>query len=153
MSAEEQDVDQPHTAPPGTARPAPGTPAAPDWPGRWVADRLGVTLEDTPPPTGGPSGPEPAAGGGTPLADLLGLELRWCDASDPAASLDEDVAVLALTHVDYRTGAMLDMAAVTRAAHEVGAVMLWDLCHSAGVVPVGLDAADVDFAVETTKAA
>jgi len=81
------------------------------------------------------------------VADLLGLELRWCDATDPAAALDRDVAVLALTHVDYRTGAMFDMAAVTRAAHDVGAVMLWDLCHSTGAVPVDLTAADADLAV------
>ena len=80
-------------------------------------------------------------------ADLLGLELRWCDPADPAASLDEDVAVLALTHVDYRSGAMFDMAAVTAAAHRVGAVALWDLCHSTGAVPVDLTAVDADLAV------
>jgi kynureninase len=81
------------------------------------------------------------------VADLLGLELRWCDPADPTAALDEDVAVLALTHVDYRTGAMFDLPAVTRAAHEVGAVALWDLCHSTGAVPVDLTAADADLAV------
>ena len=81
------------------------------------------------------------------VAELLGLELRWCDPADPAAALDEDVAVLALTHVDYRTGAMFDLPALTRAAHEVGAVALWDLCHSTGAVPVDLTAADADLAV------
>ena len=81
------------------------------------------------------------------VAGLLGLELRWCDPADPLASLDGDVAVLALTHVDYRTGAVFDMTAVTAAAHEVGAVVLWDLCHSTGAVPVDLTAADADLAV------
>ena len=81
------------------------------------------------------------------VAELLGLELRWCDPADPAAALDEDVAVLALTHVDYRTGAMFDLPGLTRAAHEVGALALWDLCHTTGAVPVDLTAADADLAV------
>jgi kynureninase len=81
------------------------------------------------------------------VADLLGLELRWCDPADPLAALGDDVAVLALTHVDYRTGALFDMAAVTAAAHEAGAVVLWDLCHSTGAVPVDLTATDADLAV------
>ncbi|MFL6174333.1 MAG: kynureninase [Marmoricola sp.] len=84
------------------------------------------------------------------VADLLGLELRWCDPADPAAALDEDVALLSLTHVDFRTGAMFDMQAVTAAAHEAGVLMQWDLCHSAGAVPVDLTAADADFAVGCT---
>ncbi len=81
------------------------------------------------------------------VARLLGCELRWCDPADPTAALDEDVAVLALTHVDFRTGAMFDMGAVTGAAHDAGALMLWDLCHSAGAVPVELAEHGVDFAV------
>ncbi len=52
-----------------------------------------------------------------------------------------------LTHVNYRTGAMHDMQAVTRAAHAAGALVVWDLAHSAGAVPVDLHAADADFAV------
>ena len=44
------------------------------------------------------------------VADLLGLELRWCDPADPVAAVDEDVALLSLTHVDFRTGAMYDLA-------------------------------------------
>ncbi len=84
------------------------------------------------------------------VARLLGLELRWCDAADPVAALDDEVAVLCLTHVDFRTGAMFDMRAVTRAAHEAGALMLWDLCHSVGAVPVRLGEHDVDFAVGCT---
>ena len=84
------------------------------------------------------------------LADLLDIELRWCDPADPAASLDEDVALLALTHVDFRSGAMYDLAALTKAAHAVGAVVQWDLCHSTGAVPVDLTAVDADFAVGCT---
>jgi kynureninase len=81
---------------------------------------------------------------------LLGLRLRWCDPADPAASLDDDVALLALTHVDFRTGAMFDLPALTAAAHRAGALVCWDLCHSAGAVPVDLTAAEADFAVGCT---
>jgi kynureninase len=81
------------------------------------------------------------------VARTLGMELRWCDPADPAASLDDDVAVLALTQVDFRTGAMFDLAGLTAAAHAAGAVTVWDLCHSAGAVPVDLAGAGADFAV------
>ncbi len=84
------------------------------------------------------------------VARTLDMELRWCDPADPAAALDDDVAVLSLTHVDFRTGAMYDLAGVTGAAHDAGAVMLWDLCHSAGAVPVDLTAAGADLAVGCT---
>jgi kynureninase len=105
-------------------------------------DRSVLVVEPTTFPTDGYI----AAG----VARTLGMELRWCDPADPAASVDDDVAVLALTHVDFRSGAMFDMAAVTAAAHDAGALMLWDLCHSAGAVPVELTAADADFAVGCT---
>ena len=62
-------------------------------------------------------------------------------------ALDGDAAVLMLTHVNYRTGAMHDMAALTAAAHAAGCLTVWDLAHSAGAVPVDLRAADADFAV------
>jgi len=64
-----------------------------------------------------------------------------------AAALNDQVAVLMLTHVNYRSGAMHDMAALTRAAHDVGALVLWDLSHSVGAVPLQLNADRVDMAV------
>ena len=83
------------------------------------------------------------------LISLLGdgYELRAVEKAEIQSAIDDSVAVAVLTHVDYRTGEMLDMAAVTRTAHDVGALMLWDLSHSAGAVPVALAAADADFAV------
>ena len=105
-------------------------------------DRRVLVIEPTTFPTDG----YVAAG----VARTLGLEVRWCDPADPAAALDEDVAVLCLTHVDFRTGAMYDLPAITAAAHEAGAIMLWDLCHSAGAVPVDLAGAGADLAVGCT---
>ena len=76
-----------------------------------------------------------------------GCELRLLEEEEIAGALDERTAVLMLTHVNYRTGAMHDMAAVTRAAHAAGALVVWDLAHSAGAVEVDLHAADADFAI------
>ncbi|MGN6132665.1 MAG: aminotransferase class V-fold PLP-dependent enzyme, partial [Nocardioidaceae bacterium] len=84
------------------------------------------------------------------VARTLGKRLRWCDPEDPAASLDDDVALLALTHVDFRTGRMYDLAGLTAAAHEAGALVQWDLCHSTGAVPVDLPGAGADLAVGCT---
>jgi kynureninase len=81
------------------------------------------------------------------VARTLGMELRWCDPADPLAAVDDDTAVLALTHVDFRTGRTFDMAAITAGAHAAGALVSWDLCHSAGAVPVDLDGVGADFAV------
>ena len=84
------------------------------------------------------------------LADLLGAdrcELRAVPGDRLKAALDDRVAVLLLTQVNFRSGQMHDMASLTRAAHAAGALVLWDLAHSAGVVPVQLDDCDVDMAV------
>jgi len=82
------------------------------------------------------------------LARLLGdVEVRSSDADTVREALDESVAVLMLTQVDFRTGAMFDMASLTAAAHEAGALTVWDLCHSAGAVVVECDRDGVDLAV------
>ena len=81
------------------------------------------------------------------LCKARGCTLRLIEPHEIAASLTPEVAVLMLTHVNYRTGAMHDMAAITQAAHAAGALMVWDLCHSAGAVPVDLNGAGADFAV------
>ena len=73
--------------------------------------------------------------------------LKSVATAELTASLDRNVAVLMLTHVNYRSGAMHDMAALTRAAHAVGALVLWDLSHSVGAVPLQLQADGVDLAV------
>ena len=67
-----------------------------------------------------------------------GCELVLVDAEDLPAHLDDRLAVLMLTHVNYRTGRMHRMGEITRAAHAAGAVVVWDLAHSAGAVPVDL---------------
>ncbi len=73
--------------------------------------------------------------------------LRLVEPEAIAAALTADVAILMLTHVNYRTGAMHDMATVTAAAHAAGALVVWDLAHSAGAVPVDLAGAKADFAI------
>jgi kynureninase len=87
------------------------------------------------------------------VARLLGLELRLVDPSDPAAladALGPDLAVLSLSHVDYRTGVLHDLAGITAQAHAAGGLVVWDLAHSAGAVPVDLLGGDADFAVGCT---
>jgi kynureninase len=83
------------------------------------------------------------------LADLLGRghEMKVAEFDEIAASIDERTAVVMLTHVNFRTGAMHDMHAITARAHAAGALTVWDLAHSAGAVPVALNAAGADFAV------
>lgn len=65
-------------------------------------------------------------------------------------AVDERTALVCLSHVAYRSGALADMAAVTRIVHDAGALVLWDLCHSVGAVPVSLDASAADLAVGCT---
>jgi kynureninase len=81
------------------------------------------------------------------LCKQHGMQLVLVEPEEIAASLTAEVAVLMLTHVNYRTGAMHDMAAVTAAAHAEGILAVWDLAHSAGAVPVDLRGAKADFAV------
>ncbi len=83
------------------------------------------------------------------LSALLGggIEVRLVDEHEVEAAIDDDIAVVSLSHVNYRSGAMHDMARITRRAHKHGALMLWDLAHSAGAVPLQLADDDVDLAV------
>jgi kynureninase len=81
------------------------------------------------------------------VARLLGLEVRRVRTQDLAAALTDEVAVAAYAPVDYRTGEAQDMAAVTRAVQDSGALMLWDLCHAAGALEVQLDAIGADLAL------
>jgi kynureninase len=83
------------------------------------------------------------------LIDFLGGNhaLRVVERSEIERSLDGSVAVLMLTHVDYASGEIHDMRRITAAAQKVGTLVLWDLSHSAGAVPVDLNAAQVDLAV------
>ncbi len=86
------------------------------------------------------------------VARAHGFELTLVDGYELAAQLDDRVAILMLTHVSYRTGRMHRMSDVTRAAHDAGAIMIWDVAHSAGAVSVPLDGGNeiedaADFAV------
>lgn len=86
-------------------------------------------------------------------AGLTGAAHRRVDPDGPelpAALAEGDVAVLLLSHVDYRSGTLRDMPGITRLAHEHGALVVWDLCHSAGAVPVDLSGSGADFAVGCT---
>ena len=83
-------------------------------------------------------------GGALSLVAATGADQR---AAAIEAMLGPSTAVLLLTHVNYRSGAMHDLQRLTRAAHDAGALVIWDLAHSAGAVPVDLHAADADFAI------
>ena len=86
------------------------------------------------------------------LIALLGNRhrLRFAEHDEIMAAIDADVAVVALTEGHYKTGRIHDMQAITGRAHACGALTIWDLCHSAGVMPVNLNACNADFAVGCT---
>jgi kynureninase len=79
-----------------------------------------------------------------------GHELKVVDPEAVAANITADVAAVMLTHVDYRTGRVHDMKAITEKAHAAGAIMIWDLAHSAGALPVDLTGCNADIAVGCT---
>ncbi|MFT4608647.1 MAG: kynureninase [Urechidicola sp.] len=79
-----------------------------------------------------------------------GYELHIVEPEDVITAIDETVAAVMITHVDYRTGRMHNMQRITQKAHKNGAVMIWDLAHSAGAVPVDLSASNCDMAVGCT---
>jgi kynureninase len=82
------------------------------------------------------------------MARLAGRDVvvKTIDRNALREHLDDDVALVMLTHVDFRTGEMLDMAGITADVHAAGALMLWDFAHSTGAVPLDVTGADVDFA-------
>ncbi|QZP20469.1 kynureninase [Pseudomonas sp. DR208] len=87
------------------------------------------------------------------LAELLqqGYALRLVNSPDELPqAIDQDVAVVMLTHVNYKTGYMYDMQALTALSHECGALSIWDLAHSAGAVPIDLHQAGADYAIGCT---
>ncbi|WP_431772136.1 kynureninase [Streptomyces cucumeris] len=83
-------------------------------------------------------------------ARMTGCTLRPVAAGDVPTAVGPRTAVALVNHVDYRTGRLHDLPGTTAAAHAAGALVVWDLCHSAGALPVGLDAHGVDLAVGCT---
>jgi kynureninase len=86
------------------------------------------------------------------LTDWLGRghSLRFAEKDGLEAAIDNDVAAVALTHVHYKSSHVLDLAGLTAAAHQAGALSVWDLCHSVGVVEVDLGGVEADFAIGCT---
>ena len=81
------------------------------------------------------------------LAEMLGLNLKAVAADEVMSAIDDDTAVVTLTHVDYRSAAFHDMRAINDAAHAAGALTVWDLSHSAGALEIDLDGTGCDLAV------
>jgi len=86
------------------------------------------------------------------LCETLGQghAIRFAEKDEIAAAITDDVAVVVLTQVHYKTAHILDMAAITARVHDAGALAVWDLCHSAGAIPVDLNGCGADFAVGCT---
>ena len=78
------------------------------------------------------------------------LRLEGVHAPEIEELIDDSVAVVLVNHVNYKSGELRDMAALTKRAHDVGALVVWDLCHTAGALPVELDRSNADFAVGCT---
>lgn len=83
-------------------------------------------------------------------AELLGLQAERVHPDALTGALSDDVALVMLNHVDYRLGTLRDMASLTESIRAVGALSLWDVCHSAGIMPIDFDALGVDLAVGCT---
>jgi kynureninase len=81
------------------------------------------------------------------LCDMLDLKLRAVPVNEVMGAIDDDTAVVSLTHVDYRSAAVYDMKLVSEAAHDSGALIVWDLSHSAGAIELDLDGSGCDLAV------
>jgi kynureninase len=81
------------------------------------------------------------------VAELMQAEFEAVSSERLLESIDDRVAIVSLTHVNYKTGKRHDMAALTRKAHAVGALIVWDLAHTAGAMPCDLNGCEVDFAV------
>jgi len=81
------------------------------------------------------------------VADQHGLTLKAVPAEEIMSAISSSTAVVTATHVDYRSAQILDAASITATAHQHGALMVWDLAHTAGAVPIDLTTLDVDFAV------
>ena len=81
------------------------------------------------------------------VARMLGLNARFVPVGDLVSAIDNDTAVVELSHVSYRSAEIQDMAAITKAAHDKGALIVWDLAHSSGAVELKLDECRADFAV------
>src|SRR5207245_11212645 len=92
------------------------------------------------------------------LARARGLSIRWLDpdpvegprVADIAQAVDDDVALITLSHVNYRSASVADLPAITRLGHDARALVLWDLSHSLAFVPVGVQEHGVDLAVGCT---